>query len=91
MAAAAPYPLTQLNVNDLAPYMDGAAVTPSDSADLTYITRGVYVGGAGAVALITPAGTTITFAAVPVGTILPVKAARIKSTGTTATNLVALY
>lgn len=68
-----------------------AAVTPSDSADLANVTRAIYVGGAGAIAVVSPTGQTVTFSAVPVGTLLPIRAARVKATGTTATNLVALW
>jgi len=68
-----------------------AAVTPSDSADLANVTRGVYVGGAGDLTVINAAGTTVTFKAVPAGTLLPIRVARIKATLTTATNLVALW
>lgn len=68
-----------------------AAITPSDSTDLTYVTKSIYVGGAGAIAIIGPDGDTVTFAAVPVGTLLRIQAARVKSTGTTATNLIACW
>lgn len=68
-----------------------AAITPNDSVDLTCVTRSIYVGGAGAIAVIGPEGDTVTFAAVPVGTQLRIQAARVKSTGTTATNLVACW
>lgn len=68
------------------------AVTPNDSTDLTYSTcRAIYVGGAGNIALVDGAGTTVTFTGVTAGSILPVQTARINATGTTATSLVALY
>lgn len=69
---------------------DGVAITPSDTAILADITRGIYVGGTGAVVVEFVSGRTATFPAVPVGTILPIQAVRVLSTGTTATNLVAL-
>jgi hypothetical protein len=68
-----------------------AAVTPSDSADLANVTRAVYIGGAGDLTVINVAGITVTFKAVPVGTLLPIRVARIKATLTTASNLVALW
>ena len=61
----------------------------SDTVDMANGTRGIYVGGAGDIKLVTVGGETVTFMAVPAGSILPVRAARIWSTGTTATNLVA--
>jgi hypothetical protein len=68
-------------------YRGVAAVTPSDSTEVAF--SGIYVGGAGNVAVETNDGTA-TFTAVPVGTILPVCAIKVLSTGTTATNLVGL-
>lgn len=68
-----------------------AAVTTSDSADLTGgICRSLYVGGTGNIKLTAADGTTATLNSVAVG-ILPVKAKRVWATGTTATNIVALY
>ena len=73
------------------PVIDAVAVTPSDVTDLTYMTRRIYVGGAGDVTVVMKSGNTITFKAVPTGTVLEVRVSRIKATGTTATNIVALY
>jgi hypothetical protein len=75
-----------------APGRNAAVVTPSDSTDLTDTTRAIYVGGAGDVTVnMLKTGSAILFKAVPVGTVLPIRAARVKSTGTTATNLTALW
>jgi len=75
-----------------APYYGAAAVTPSDSTDLAKApTRGLYIGGAGAVKVDLMDGSTVTFAAVPVGTTLYIRATRVYSTGTAATNILALY
>lgn len=71
-------------------FSKAAAVTPSDSTDLTGC-RGVYVGGAGNVAVRMVNGGTVTFTAVPVGTTLDVAVDRVMSTNTTATLLIALY
>lgn len=79
-----------LNESSNAPAGYAAAVTPNDNTDLTYTARALYIGGAGNVAVITQDGQTVTFTAVPVGSFLPVKVSRVLSTGTTATNIVAL-
>lgn len=73
-------------------FTKGAAITPSDSTDLSPITRSIYVGGTGdvSVKLAGDPSTTVTFKSVPVGTILPIKAIRVLSTGTTATFLISL-
>lgn len=74
-----------------APAQHAAAVTPSDSTDLTTSARSLYIGVSGDVTLDTVGGeTTILFKAAPVG-ILPVRAQRVRATGTTATNIVALW
>jgi hypothetical protein len=66
-------------------------VTTSDGADQAFTTRGIYVGVAGNVKVTTAGGNAVTFVAVPAGSILPVRAARIWATGTTATNLIGMY
>jgi hypothetical protein len=72
------------------PASDGFAITPNDGADLAVFTRSIYVGGAGNISLVTVKGTTLSFVGLPAGAILPIRAARIRSTGTTATSLVGL-
>ena len=62
-----------------------AAVTTSDTAPNVF-TR-LYVGGAGNLAVVTEAGNTVTFTAVPVGTQLEI---RVKQVLTTATNIVGM-
>lgn len=73
------------------PYNDAAAVTPSDSTPLGQVTRALYIGGAGNVTLITYAGNTVAFESVPVGTVIQIRTSQVKATGTTATNILALY
>jgi hypothetical protein len=73
------------------PASNGEAVTPSDANELTYVSRGLYVGGAGDVTLILKGGQTLAFVGVPAGTVLPVRAKQVKSTGTTATSILSLY
>jgi hypothetical protein len=51
----------------------------------------LYVGAAGNVAVTTLGGDEIIFNAVPVGTVLPVQVSKLKSTGTTATLVNALW
>jgi hypothetical protein len=75
----------------LGPASDGAAVTPSDTVDLPVASKRLWIGTGGNVALITVKGTTLTYTAVPAGTYLRVRASRVKSMGTTASNIVAEY
>ena len=72
------------------PLTDGVAVTASDSTVLT-TTRAVFVGGAGNLAVVLSGGTTLTLTGVTAGTLLPIRVTKVKSTGTTATNIAALW
>ena len=67
------------------------AITKSDVTNFTFTVCGIYVGGTGDVVVVTKDNTAITFSSVPAGTILPVRAVRVNSTNTTATNMVGLY
>jgi hypothetical protein len=73
-----------------APADTAFAITPNDAADLAETTRAIYVGTSGNLALTMATGGEVTFPAVPGGTVLPVRARRIKAAGTTATGLVGL-
>jgi hypothetical protein len=70
-----------------------AATISDDSADnFSREADALYVGtGGGDVAVVLPGGTAVTFTAVPAGTILPVRAIRINSTNTTATDVLGLF
>ena len=72
------------------PASRGVAVTPSDSTTLT-TSRALYVGGAGDVAALTVGGDSVTFVAVPAGTVLPIRVTKVLATGTTATSILALW
>jgi hypothetical protein len=75
------------NVSDPARY--GAAVTPSNSVNLAAPTRSLYVGTTGNISVEMLNGTVV-FNTVAVG-ILPVQCTRVNATGTTASNIVALW
>lgn len=51
----------------------------------------LYIGGAGDVAVVTAAGSEVTFSAVPAGSFLPVHIKQVKLTGTDATAILALW
>ncbi len=74
-----------------APATHAAAVTPNDSTDLSDVTRWVWVGGAGNLAVIMQDGSTPTLTGVPAGSLLPIRVSRVKATGTTATTIVARW
>jgi hypothetical protein len=66
------------------------AVTPDDDADLDFVTLGLWVGGAGDVAVVMESGDTVTFEAVTAGTLLPIRVSRVLETDTDATSIVGL-
>lgn len=80
-------------------FQSALAVVPSDGTQLTppagplRATRGILVGGPGNMTVIMADGTTVllTIPATACGTILPIAANFVKSTGTTATLMVAFW
>ena len=64
---------------------------PSNTALLTQVSRAIYVGAAGDISAELASGTQVTFTAVPAGMILPLRLRKIRATGTTAQNIVALW
>ena len=80
------------------PARNAMAITKSDTVDLSPYAKGIYVGGTGDVIVIMvndyeqngDSATPIKFASVPAGTVLPIQVARVMSTNTSATNMVAL-
>ena len=74
-----------------APAREAVSATVSDTADLDVTSRPLYIGVSGDVKVNMIGQTTgVTFKAVPVG-ILPVMVDRVYLTGTTATDIVALW
>ncbi len=68
---------------------NAVTVTPSDSAVIPY-PRSIYVGVTGDVKVTMKGGGVVTFKAVPVG-VLPVRPVLVWATGTSATDILALY
>ena len=67
---------------------DAYVVTPSDTVDLQYLTRSVYVGVAGDLKVTLKSGNDITYTNAHIGRHF-IRASRIWATGTTATGIVA--
>ena len=72
-------------------------ITPSDTLKLTNASgnitrcRGVYIGGAGNLAVKDEKNNAVTFVSLAVGVIHPISTDQIMNTNTTATNIVALF
>ena len=73
------------------PANDATAVTASDTVPLVYVSRALYVGGAGNLSVTMQGGGNVTFVAVPAGTVLPIRVTHVRSTSTTATSIINLY
>lgn len=54
------------------------------------ISTGIYVGTGGNVS-VTVGGVTLTYSNVPTGFILPAEASQVATTGTTASNMIAMF
>ncbi|MDB5539302.1 MAG: hypothetical protein JWQ89_1029 [Devosia sp.] len=74
-----------------APARRGFQITPNDATDFTAETRAIYIGSAGDLVVVLVSGDEVSFVGLSGGALLPVRARRVKSTGTTATHLVGLY
>lgn len=73
------------------PAEHAAAITTSNTVNLTNATRGIYVGGTGDLKVDMIGGETVTLVGVAAGVVHPIAALRVYATGTTATLLVALW
>jgi len=77
-----------------------AAVTPNNSADIPNVANQdgsgnngcvLYIGGAGNIKVTTTGGDEVTFNGVLAGTFFPVQVTRVWASGTTATDIIALW
>ena len=75
-------------INNYGVFRDGVAVSPADS-DLAVPCSAVYVGTQGTLVVSTFDGTTVTLA--NAFGLIPLACLQIRTTGTTAQNIVALY
>ena len=79
---------------------NAAVVVPSDTSDIPSLSTSpeqrnngcvLYVGGTGDVRVLTAGGNDVKFAGIATGTFMPVQVLRVYTTGTTATNIIALW
>lgn len=80
------------NADETASAADAQVVAPNDGADLPDgPCIALYVGVGGNIRIITAMNTDVTFVGVGSSGLLPVRAKKVFATGTTATNIIALY
>lgn len=74
-----------------------ASVTPSDTVNIPSVSGGtnngcvLYVGSAGNLRVQTVGGDDVTFNNINTGAFIPVQIVRVYATGTTASNILALW
>jgi hypothetical protein len=73
------------------PYGKAEVVSKSDTVDLDFLARALWVGSAGDVSVVMQDGTTVVFTSVPAGSLLPIRFSRVNSTNTDASDMVALF
>lgn len=77
--------------HDISPAYDATAITPTDGTGTQFQQcRALYIGTTGNLVVEMASGNQVTLNSVPVG-IIDIQVHRVLATGTTATNIVALY
>ncbi len=72
-------------------YIGAYDITKHDTTEQSPYTRAIFCGGTGNLKVTTTSGAVATFTGVTAGSIIPVSAKLVWSTGTTTTNMTALY
>lgn len=72
------------------PATHAIAITPNDTALLPVVTRAIYAGQTGDVSVEMQSGQIVTFENIQAGSILAIRALKVRQTGSTATGLIAL-
>lgn len=84
--------------DDFSSYMDGLttpavaaeAISPSDTADLEFLTRALYIGQNGDVNVTLKSGDMVLLRNMQSGIMYPLRVIRVLATGTTAAGIVGL-
>lgn len=82
---------SRFQTHDVSPVTNAVAVTPHNTNELSYVSRALYVGTGGDIAVTMQDSGSVTFVDVPTGTLLPIRVKIVKATGTTASDIVALW
>jgi hypothetical protein len=75
----------------ISPARSASTVVPNDTGDLPHISRALYIGQTGALTVEMADGDEVTFEGVPAGSMLPIRVAKVKATGTTAAAVLSLW
>ena len=75
----------------ISPARSASTVIPNDTAELPHVSRALYIGQFGALSVQMADGDVVTFEAIPAGSMLPIRAAKVLSSGTTAAAILSLW
>ncbi|WP_298259254.1 hypothetical protein [uncultured Litoreibacter sp.] len=75
----------------ISPARSASTVVPSDGSDLPHISRALYVGQTGALSVEMADGDIVTFEGVPAGSMLPIRATKVRDSDTTAAAIISLW
>ena len=74
------------------PPEDAASITPGDAGcELSHVTRALYVGVSGDLALLMQGGATVVLRGVPSGSFLPLRVRQVLAAGTSADGIVGFW
>jgi hypothetical protein len=73
------------------PADNGAEVTPSDAGELPAVTRALYSGSGGDIAVRLASGTLVRLTETMPGSIYPLRVDKVLATGTTASGIVGFW
>jgi hypothetical protein len=74
------------------PPEDAASITPGDAgSELSHVTRALYVGVSGDLALLMQGGATVVLRGVPSGSFLPLRVRQVLAAGTSADGIVGFW
>jgi hypothetical protein len=79
-----------LSANSTVTAHGAEVVTPNDTTEIP-VTRALYVGVGGNLAVTMADGQVVTFIGVPTGVVIPIQVSKVMATNTAATSLLALY
>ncbi|MDU8943278.1 spike base protein, RCAP_Rcc01079 family [Ovoidimarina sediminis] len=72
------------------PAVAAVAITPSDSTEMSFATRALYVGSGGDVTVKLKNGDVVTFRGLQAGVLYPLQIVQVLVSGTTASNMVGI-
>ncbi|MEX0338907.1 MAG: hypothetical protein AB3N11_07700 [Arenibacterium sp.] len=73
-----------------APAQNAEVIIPSDTNELAFATRAIYVGVGGSISIVLLSGDTAILNNVQAGVLYPIRARQVMATGTTATSIIGL-